>query len=220
MSCVAKNIQRIRQEIPANVRLVAVSKTYSVEAIIEAYNIGQRDFGESRPQELLQKINALPNDIRWHFIGHLQSNKIKMVAPHAHLIHSIDSEKLLQEVNAFCKKNNATARCLLQVHVAQEDTKFGFCPDELLAFLQNVDLENFSNVILAGLMGMATNTNDMEQVRSEFRQLKQLFDQAKNLAPRPELFSEISMGMSHDYPTAIEEGATLVRVGTSIFGER
>jgi pyridoxal phosphate enzyme (YggS family) len=200
------------------VRLVAVSKTRSVEEIAEAYRAGQRDFGESRPQELLQKIGALPRGIRWHFIGHLQRNKVKAVVPHAHLIHSIDSEKLLQEVSGFCKKSNTAARCLLQVRVAQEDTKFGFRPEELLAFLQNVDLENFSNVTLAGLMGMASNTDNTAQVRSEFRQIKALHEQAKRLLPRPELFSEISMGMSLDYPTAIDEGATLVRVGTGVFG--
>ncbi|MDR2938421.1 MAG: YggS family pyridoxal phosphate-dependent enzyme [Prevotellaceae bacterium] len=217
---IAENIQEIQQELPAQVRLVAVSKTYSAEAVMEAYSAGQRDFGESRPQELQLKASMLPSDIRWHFIGHLQSNKVKMVLPHAHLIHSVDSEKLLREVNDFCKKNNAAARCLLQVHVAQESTKFGFLPDELMAFLRTADWENLSHVTPVGLMAMATYTSNVAQVRSEFRQVKQLFEQAKLLAPQADLFTEISMGMSNDYRIAMEEGATLIRVGTSIFGER
>lgn len=200
--------------------LIAVSKTHSVEDIWEAYSVGQRDFGESRPQELLQKAAALPRDIRWHFIGHLQSNKVKMVVPHAQLIHSVDSEKLLLEVNKFCEKENATARCLLQVHVAQEETKFGFAPDELVDFLQRSAWKNYPRIELCGLMGMASNTEDMGQVRCEFRQIKLLHEQAKQLIPQPEVFTEISMGMSHDYRIAVDEGATLVRVGTGIFGER
>ena len=216
---IAQNIQHIRQELPANVRLIAVSKTYDAEAIMEAYNAGQRDFGESRPQELLQKTAVLPHDIRWHFIGHLQTNKVKMVVPHISLIHSIDSERLLHELNKFCEKSNTVARYLLQVYVAQEKTKFGFAPDELLTFLQQ-NLSRYAHATPCGLMGMATYTDDTEQVRREFRQVKQLFDQAKPLVPHPELFTEISMGMSHDYSLAIGEGATLVRIGTSIFGKR
>ncbi len=187
---------------------------------MEAYNAGQRDFGESKPQELLQKVEVLPHDIRWHFIGHLQTNKVKMVAPHAHLIHSIDSERLLHEVNKFCEKTNTSVCCLLQVHVAQEESKFGFSPAELINFLQSKNLKNYPHVAIVGLMGMATYTENMEQVRSEFHRVSELFTQAKKLLPHPDTFTEISMGMSHDYPIAIDEGATLVRVGTSIFGER
>jgi pyridoxal phosphate enzyme (YggS family) len=217
---VAQNIQRIRQELPPHVRLVAVSKTHSAAAVMEAYRTGQRDFGESKPQELLQKVEALPKDIRWHFIGHLQTNKVKMVAPHAHLIHSIDSERLLHEVNKFCEKAGTSARCLLQVHVAQEESKFGFSPAELVDLLQSQRLRSCPRITVAGLMGMATYTDNREQVRGEFRQLHALFEQAKALLPHPEAFTEISMGMSHDYPLAIGEGATLLRIGTSIFGGR
>lgn len=217
---VAENINRIKQHLPPHVTLVAVSKTYGADAIMAAYSAGQRDFGESRPQELLQKAAALPPDIRWHFIGHLQSNKVKMVIPHACLIHSIDSAKLLREVDKICEKMNITARCLLQVHVAQEETKFGFLPDELLGYLRSGEPAALRNVQLCGLMGMASNTGNMEQVRGEFRLIKQLHAQSKALAPQPELFTQISMGMSGDYPVAVEEGATLVRVGTLIFGGR
>jgi pyridoxal phosphate enzyme (YggS family) len=217
---VAENINRIKQHLPPHVTLVAVSKTYGADAIMAAYSAGQRDFGESRPQELLQKAAALPPDIRWHFIGHLQSNKVKMVIPHACLIHSIDSAKLLREVGKTCEKMNITARCLLQVHVAQEETKFGFLPDELLGYLRSSEPAALRNVQLCGLMGMASNTGNMEQVRGEFRLIKQLHAQSKALASQPELFTQISMGMSGDYPVAVEEGSTLVRVGTLIFGGR
>ncbi len=220
MSSISENIQHIKQKLPPHVTLIAVSKTHSAEAIMEAYNTGERDFGESRPQELLQKAAELPQDIRWHFIGHLQTNKVKMVVPHADLIHSIDSEKLLAEVDKFCEKSNIIARYLLQVHVAQEETKFGFSPEELVDFIQQKRLVGYPHAQLCGLMGMATYTENMEQVRSEFHQIKTLFEQVKPLLPHPECFTQISMGMSHDYRIAIEEGATLVRVGTSIFGER
>lgn len=206
--------------MPPHVALVAVSKTYSVADIAAAYGAGQRDFGESRPQELLQKAAALPRDIRWHFIGHLQSNKVKMVAPHAHLIHSVDSISLLQEINKACEKTGITARCLLQVHVAQEETKFGFLPDDLLAYLRSGEPDALRNVRLCGLMGMASNTCNMEQVRKEFRLIKQLHGQGRTLVAQPELFAQISMGMSGDYLIAVEEGSTLVRVGTLIFGKR
>ncbi|MDR1416117.1 MAG: YggS family pyridoxal phosphate-dependent enzyme, partial [Prevotellaceae bacterium] len=197
---VAENIHSIKQRLPSHVTLVAVSKTYSADDIAAAYSAGQRDFGESRPQELLQKAAALPRDIRWHFIGHLQTNKVKMVIPHAHLIHSIDSVKLLKEVNRACEKTGATARCLLQVHVAQEETKFGFLPDELLAYLCSGELGMLRNVLICGLMGMASNTCNVEQVRKEFRLIKCLHEQAKALAPQPGHFAQISMGMSGDYP--------------------
>ncbi|MDR2813174.1 MAG: YggS family pyridoxal phosphate-dependent enzyme [Prevotellaceae bacterium] len=220
MSAIAENIERIKPQLPPHVTLIAVSKTHSSEAVMVAYGAGQRDFGENRPQELLQKASALPRDIRWHFIGHLQSNKVKMVAPCAHLIHSIDSVKLLHEVNKACEKLGITARCLLQVHVAQEETKFGFLPDELLGCLRSGDVGALRNVQVCGLMGMASNTSDMAQVRKEFRLIRQLHGQSKPLAPLPDLFTQISMGMSGDYAVAVEEGATLVRIGTLIFGGR
>jgi pyridoxal phosphate enzyme (YggS family) len=220
MSAIAENIAHVKQHLPPHVTLIAVSKTHSAESIMAAYRAGQRDFGENRPQELLRKAAALPQDIRWHFIGHLQSNKVKMVAPCAHLIHAIDSVKLLHEVDKACEKLGVAARCLLQVHVAQEETKFGFLPDDLLACLRSGDANALRSVRLCGLMGMASNTGDMEQVRREFRLIKQLHGQGRALAAHPELFEHISMGMSGDYAVAIEEGATLVRVGTLIFGER
>jgi pyridoxal phosphate enzyme (YggS family) len=220
MSAVAENIAHVKQRLAPHVTLVAVSKTHSADAIMAAYRAGQRDFGENRPQELLRKASALPRDIRWHFIGHLQRNKVKMVAPCACLIHSIDSVKLLHEVDKVCETLSLTASCLLQVHVAQEETKFGFLPDELLAYLRSGDAGALRSVRLCGLMGMASNTGDMEQVRREFRLIKQLHGQGRALLSHPDLFSHISMGMSGDYAVAIEEGATLVRLGALIFGGR
>jgi pyridoxal phosphate enzyme (YggS family) len=220
MPTIAENIERVKRQLPPHVTLVAVSKTHTAETIKAAYSAGQRDFGENRPQELLQKAAALPRDIRWHFIGHLQSNKVKLVTPCAYLIHAIDSVKLLHEVDKACEKLGITARCLLQVHVAQEETKFGFLPDELLSYLRSSDADALRNLQLCGLMAMASNTGDMEQVRREFRLVKQLHEQCRTLAPQPDLFTQISMGMSGDYPVAVEEGTTLVRVGTLIFGER
>jgi pyridoxal phosphate enzyme (YggS family) len=215
---IAENIARIRRELPPQAALIAVSKTRSAAAIMEAYAAGQRDFGENRPQELLQKSRELPRDIRWHFIGHLQSNKVKMVAPVAHLIHSMDSTKLLRELNKTCASIGVEARCLLQVHVAREETKFGFSPSELLDFLRSSEAAMLRHVRLCGLMGMATNTANMEQVRGEFRLLRQLREQAQPLAPQPEVFVELSMGMSNDYLVAVSEGASWVRVGTGVFG--
>jgi pyridoxal phosphate enzyme (YggS family) len=220
MTTIAENIARVKQQLPPHVTLIAVSKMHSAEDIMAAYSAGQRDFGESRPQELLQKAAVLPKDIRWHFIGHLQSNKVKMVAPCAHLIHSIDNVKVLHELNKVCEKLGLTARCLLQVHVAQEDTKFGFLPDGLFAYLTSGNAGTLRSVQICGLMGMASNTDDMEQVRKEFRLVRQLHERGRELAHQPALFTHISMGMSGDYAVAIEEGATLVRVGTLIFGGR
>lgn len=220
MSAIAENIARVKRELAPHVTLIAVSKTHSAASIMAAYRAGQRDFGENRPQELLQKASALPQDIRWHFIGHLQRNKVKMVAPCAHLIHSIDSVKLLHEVNRVCEKLGITARCLLQVHVAREEAKFGFLPNELLEFLRSGAASELRSVCLCGLMGMASNTDDMGQVRREFQLIKQLFGKGKALSSRPDLFTHMSMGMSGDYAVAIEEGATLVRIGTLIFGGR
>jgi pyridoxal phosphate enzyme (YggS family) len=213
------NLQHIRQQIPPQTLLVAVSKNHSEDSILQAYACGQRHFAESRPQELSRKAQVLPKDIVWHFIGHLQTNKIKIVLPLAHLIHSVDSEHLLQEMERYCCANNCTANCLLQVHIAQEEQKFGFLPCELTDFfIQNKEL-GISHIRLQGLMGIATNTEDMDVVRSEFGLLKDLYGQVQTLKPNLH-FTRLSMGMSGDYKAAIEMGSTLVRIGSGIFGER
>jgi len=218
---IAYQIRSILSTLPDGVRLIAVTKTQPAEVIMEAYRAGQRLFGENRPQELLQKAPLLPKDIEWHFIGHLQTNKVKMVVGTAHLIHAVDSERLLAAIEKEAARQGITARCLLQVHIAQEEAKFGFSPDELHDFLNSGALSAAPHVQIAGLMGMATFTENSEQVRREFRLLKQLFDHVKNAYfSSDNNFRELSMGMSGDYPVAIEEGATLLRIGTTIFGQR
>jgi PLP dependent protein len=217
--------EEIKKELQQkNVTLIAVSKTKPIEDILELYNLGQRDFGENYVQELVDKEAQLPKDIRWHFIGHLQSNKVKYIAPFVHLIHGVDSENLLKEINKQALKNNRTIDVLLQVHIAQEETKFGFNEEELA----NVLLCKYDNVQIKGLMGMASFSDDMNLVRSEFKHLKKLFDKshsALSIRPSPltidhSLFTTLSMGMSGDYKTAVEEGSTMVRIGSLIFGER
>jgi len=218
---IASRIHSILSALPEEVRLVAVSKTQPVETIMEAYKAGQRIFGENRPQELLQKAAQLPGDIEWHFIGHLQTNKVNMVVGKAHLIHAVDSERLLMAIEKEAAKQNIIVRCLLQVHIAQEEAKFGFAPDELTDLVHSGILSTIPHVQIAGLMGMASFTENLEQVRREFHLLKQLFEQVKSSHfAADNIFRELSMGMSGDYPIAIEEGATLVRVGTTIFGYR
>jgi pyridoxal phosphate enzyme (YggS family) len=218
---IALQLQATLSTIPDGVRLIAVSKTQPVETIMEGYKAGQRLFGENRPQELVQKASQLPGDIEWHFIGHLQTNKVKMVVGAAHLIHAVDSERLLKEIEKEAAKKGLTIRCLLQVHIAQEEAKFGFAPDELSAFLSSGILTSTPHVKIAGLMGMASFTENHEQVRREFRLLKQLFDHVKSAHfASDNNFHELSMGMSGDYLIAIEEGATLIRIGTAIFGIR
>jgi len=203
-----------------HVTLVAVSKTKSVEEIKELYNLGQKDFGENYVQEVTEKQSHLPNDIRWHFIGHLQSNKVKQIASFVHLIQSVDSVKLLQEINKQAKKNNRVIDCLLQVHIAQEETKFGLDENELNELLNN-SISQYQNIQIVGLMGMATLTDDMEKVRTEFRHLKTLFDElTANLTTHHSSFTTLSMGMSSDYFVAIEEGSNMVRIGSLIFGAR
>lgn len=221
MNNIGQNILTLQSEIPAGVTLVAVSKTYPPGIIMQAYQTGQRVFGENRVQELLSKQPQLPADIEWHLIGHLQTNKVKYVAPFVSLIHSVDSLKLLQEINKEAGKQNRTLSCLLQMHIADEESKFGFSEEEVTSVLQNNPPHNFPNVQIKGVMGMATFTDDEEQVRNEFRHLRGIFDRLKAgfFASSP-VFSEISMGMSGDYPIAIEEGATIVRIGSRIFGER
>lgn len=221
MSHIQEQIDKIKTELPSHVRLVAVSKYHPIEAIQEAYDGGQRIFGESKVQEMTQKYEMLPKDIEWHFIGHLQTNKIKYMAPYVSLIHGVDSFKLLQEINKQAAKANRIIPCLLQIHIAKEETKFGFTTDECLNMLNEGNWKALENVQIAGIMGMATNTEDETIVANEFETLAQFFQQIKSnhFAESP-YFKEISMGMSDDYPIAIEKGSTLVRIGSKIFGNR
>ena len=210
----------IKQELKGNVTLIAVSKTKPVEDILELYHLGQRDFGENYVQEMVDKQAQLPNDIRWHFIGHLQSNKVKNIASFVHLIHGVDSLKLLQEINKQAVKNNRVINCLLQVYIAREETKFGLDEKELSNLMENMETGELSNIRVTGFMGMASFSDDMVLVRSEFKNQKRLFDkyhqpQTSNLKPQI-----LSMGMSSDYKIAIEEGSTMVRIGSLLFGER
>ena len=217
---ISQNIVQLKASLPANVTLVAVSKFHPAEALMEAYNAGQRVFGESRAQELTAKQKVLPGDIEWHFIGPLQSNKVKDIAPFIHTIHSIDSLKLLQEVNKQAAKNRII-RVLLEIHVAQEETKHGLSPDECRELLQNEQLAELGNIQICGLMGMATYTDDIALIEQEFHILHELFSELKAIYfIGNDNFAVLSMGMSHDYPVAIRQGSTMIRVGTSIFGER
>ena len=218
---IAQNIQEIRKNIPANVSLVCVSKFHPENAILEAYNCGERIFGESRVQELQAKQTKLPADIQWHFIGHLQSNKIKLILPTVSLIHGVDSFNLLKEINSRALKAGRVVSCLLQVHIAREETKFGFSIEEIHQMLSGIEFGSLENVQINGLMGMATLTDDKEQIRAEFRTLRQLYDELKReYFQNNENFLELSMGMSDDYQIAIDEGSTMVRIGSSIFGMR
>ena len=218
---VKEKIEQILATLPHDVRLVAVSKYHPARYIEEAYAVGQRIFGESIVQELRRKVEVLPKDIEWHFIGHLQVNKVKYIAPYIDLIHAVDSLKLLTEIDRQAARQKRIIPCLLQVHVAQEETKYGFLPDELLTFLEGGEWRKLSHVCLVGLMCMATNTDDDTQIRKEFHQAKELFKQIKACYfADVTTFSQCSWGMSDDYPIAVEEGSTLVRVGSKIFGER
>lgn len=221
MSHIQEEIKRIQAELPESVRLVAVSKYHPIEALQEAYEGGQRVFGESKVQEMTQKHEALPKDIEWHFIGHLQTNKIKYMAPYVALIHGVDSYKLLAEINKQALKLGRIIPCLLQIHIAQEETKFGFSTDECRAMLKAGEWKTLNNVRIAGVMGMATNTEDEKQIAREFGILADFFhDMKKTYFQDSNDFKEISMGMSDDYPLAIEKGSTLIRIGSRIFGER
>lgn len=218
---IKNNINNIRQDIPANVSLIAVSKTNPVEKIKEAYDAGQRIFGENKVQELTPKYEALPKDIEWHMIGHMQSNKVKYIAPFVQLIHAVDSPSLLEEINKQGLKVNRKLSCLLQLHIAKEESKFGFSEEDVLELLQSSSLKHWGNIQIDGLMGMATFTEDAERVRLEFRGLKNFFEKLKSEKLPPQFqMKELSMGMSGDYKIAIEEGSTMVRVGSAIFGER
>lgn len=215
------HLNEVRATVKQGVELVAVSKFHQAALIKEAYDQGQRIFGESRVQELQAKHEALPADIQWHFIGHLQPNKVKYIAPYISLIHAVDSYKLLAEINKQAAKHDRVIPCLLELHIAQEESKYGFTPEACTALLEDGAWRALKNVQIAGLMCMASNTPDMVQVRSEFHQARVYFDELKQrfFADDPH-FCERSWGMSHDYDVAMDEGATLVRVGTAIFGER
>jgi pyridoxal phosphate enzyme (YggS family) len=218
---IPQRIQEIVNAIPKNVTLVAVSKTKPNEDILEAYNSGYRIFGENKPQELTRKYNELPKDIQWHMIGHLQSNKVKYIAPFVTLIHAVDSVKLLKEINKQAAKNERVIDCLMQFHIADEDTKFGLDIDEAKQIFNSDEFKSMQNVRIVGVMGMATYTDDENQVRTEFKNLKNIYSQLKeNYYADEDSFAEISMGMSGDYNLAIEEGSTMIRVGSTIFGAR
>ncbi len=218
---IAKNIEKIKSTLPDGVKLVAVSKTKPNEMILEAYRSGHKIFGENKAQELIRKQPELPGDIEWHFIGHLQSNKAKYITPFVSMIHGIDSFKILKTINKEARKNDRVISCLLQFHIAQESTKFGLSEEEAREILESEAYAAMKNISIAGVMGMATFTDDEKQVRDEFRMLKTIFDNLKNkyFGDDPE-FKEISMGMSDDYRIAVEEGSTIVRVGSKIFGAR
>jgi hypothetical protein len=217
LESIKSRLNDLRQQLPQMVTLVAVSKTHPVERIHDAYDAGQRIFGENRVQELTSKYEALPKDIEWHMVGHLQSNKIKYIAPFVNLIHSIDSEKLIQEVNKQAEKCNRVIDILLQVFIAKEETKFGFLPDEVKLFF-NASASQYKYVRIRGLMGMATNTPDTIQIKNEFKDLANLYTQLK--ASQPDYFSILSMGMSSDWQLAVEQGSTMIRVGSTLFGSR
>jgi pyridoxal phosphate enzyme (YggS family) len=214
-------LKEIQSKIPENVTLVAVSKTKPAEMILELYNSGQRVFGENKVQELCDKYEVLPKEIEWHLIGHLQTNKVKYIAPFVSLIHAVDSLKLLQEINKEALKNNRIINCLLQFHIAQEDTKFGLNFDEAEVILQSKEFVEMHNISVVGVMGMASFTDNKELIEDEFRTLYNYFHLIKSHYFKYNSdFKEISMGMSGDFEIAIEEGSTMVRVGSSIFGER
>jgi len=218
---IRSHIDDLRETVPQDVPLVAVSKFHPAETVRDAYDAGRRVFGESRVQELVAKKEQLPGDIEWHFIGNLQRNKVKQIAPFISLIHSLDNERLMLEIEKQGAANRRIISCLLQIHIAEEETKAGFSPGECRQFLEEGKWKVCPHVRIAGVMGMATFTDDVNQVRDEFRQLKLLFDEFKTGFFRHDTaFKEISMGMTGDYPVAIEEGSTMIRIGTLIFGDR
>ena len=218
---VCERINSIKQTLPEGVRLVAVSKYHPASMIQEAYDGGQRIFGESHVQELVQKYEALPKDIEWHFIGHLQTNKVKYIAPFVSLIHAVDSEHLLKEIDKQAKRQGRTISVLLEVHIAQEETKYGWLPDELIAFMESGTWQQYENVSIEGLMCMATNTDDEGIIANEFERARELFETIKGLSSMVNAqWRERSWGMSHDYHIAVRHGSTMVRIGSLIFGER
>ena len=214
---IKENLLAVTNTIPNSVTLVAVSKTKPMSLIQEAYDEGQRIFGENRVQEMTEKWQKMPKDIKWHMIGHLQRNKVKYMAEYVSLVHGVDSPRLLAEINKQAEKHNRVISCLLQVHIAEEDTKFGFNEEELLELVSNEEFKTYKHIKIEGLMGMATFTDNLDQVRREFKSLKELYAKLKNNYTD---FNTLSMGMSGDYKIAIEEGSTMVRIGSSIFGTR
>jgi pyridoxal phosphate enzyme (YggS family) len=221
MNSVRENLEQLSREIPSQVKIVAVSKTMPVETILEAYHAGHRIFGENKAQEMISKQPLLPADIQWHFIGHLQTNKVKQIAPIVEMIESVDSLKLLKEINKEAAKNNRVIKCLLQFHIASEEIKFGLDMSEAEAMLKDSGYRELKNVRLCGVMGMASFSDDTDLVRKEFRKLKRIYDDLKSSYFLDDQgFREISMGMTGDYRIAIEVGSTIVRLGTGIFGSR
>lgn len=221
MSYIQENYRKIKDNLPSNVQLIAVSKTKTNEDILKVYQIGHRVFGESKAQEMVPKYEALPKDIYWHMIGHLQTNKVKYIAPFVRLIHSVDSFKLLKTINKEAKKNNRVIDCLIQMHIAEEESKYGFDIEELNHVLCTPEFGQLDNICIRGLMGMATFTDNIQQIRKEFRSLKTHFDNIhRNFFADQDTFNIVSMGMSDDYFVAIEEGSNMIRVGSSIFGQR
>jgi pyridoxal phosphate enzyme (YggS family) len=218
---IAENLIRLQKEIPTNVKIIAVSKTMPVSAIQQAYDTGQRDFGENKVQEMTDKQHRLPSDIKWHMIGHLQTNKVKQIIPFVHLVHSVDSMKLLSMINAEAAKAQRNINCLLQIFIASEETKFGLSYEEAKVILSSDEYRSFRNIQITGLMGMATNTENRDIIRHEFEQLATIFSEFRSafFQGNP-AFRELSMGMSGDYVIAVEAGSTMVRIGSLIFGER
>jgi len=218
----AEKLKNLKKEIDSlKVKLIAVSKTKSAEEVLEAYEAGQRDFGENLVQELVEKAEKLPKDIVWHQIGHLQTNKVKYIAPFIGVIHSVDSFKILKEINKHALRNNRTIDCLLQIHIAEEETKYGLGYDELIEILRSEELESLKNIRIVGLMGISTNTENERVTKEEFYELKTLFVGVKeSFFKNDDAFKEISMGMSSDYKIAIAQGSTMIRVGSLIFGDR
>ncbi len=218
---ITDNLQRLRSEIPEGVSLVAVSKFHPVEALREAYDAGQRIFGESRVQELLAKQPQLPDDIQWHFIGHLQTNKVRQIIGRTSLIESVDTERLLGIIDSESARAGVTTRVLMQLHVAREETKFGFSPEEFLAYFRDRQFESLTNTHICGVMGMASNTDDMERVAADFDAIRSVYDQITNeVAPDLRGFDTVSMGMSGDWRIAVTHGSNMVRIGSDIFGAR
>jgi pyridoxal phosphate enzyme (YggS family) len=217
---IKNNLIKLKNTISKDVLLVAVSKTKPIEAIKEAYETGQRDFGENKVQELIEKFDKLPVDISWHMIGHLQTNKVKYIAPFIHIIHGVDSLKLLKEINKQALKNKRTIQCLLQFHIAQETTKYGLILKEALEIISSTEFMQLKNITIAGVMGMASNSNDEITIAKEFSTLKAIFDQLSESSINQKSFNWISMGMSGDYKIAIEQGSNMIRIGSTIFGNR
>lgn len=220
MDNIAQNLKHIYQTIPTGVTVVAVSKFHPVDELMQAYDAGQRIFGESRQQELLQKIPMMPPDIIWHFIGHLQTNKVRSIIGHVHMIESVDTERLLSLIDTESVRAGVITNVLMQLHVAQEETKFGFSPEELIQFFIDKKYSTLKATNICGIMGMASNTDDTDRIRADFAKIAETFQHIRNIAPQLEDFNTLSMGMTHDYQIAIEQGSNMVRIGTAIFGER